>query len=189
VSEPLTWVKEAELHAKKAHFVEAAKCIDSAKRREDFAEDEETLWKLIYWDLLISIVLKEFKEARAATKRLYESGFTSRQSYPRGYIWKESARQIKPRDRSFREYAKIWGGRVQDIRSGGRYGRISLINSTGETFYIDFRPQYFSRRDFRRGEYVNFVMTILPNNLRADDIDSDPFRDTVDDLFIPDKLS
>jgi tetratricopeptide (TPR) repeat protein len=85
----LTWVKEAELHARKGNFTKAAKCIDSAKRREVSAENAEALWSLMYWDLVIAVVLEDFVEARMAAKRLAESNFFSRQRLPRGYIWRD----------------------------------------------------------------------------------------------------
>jgi tetratricopeptide (TPR) repeat protein len=180
----LTWVKEAELHARKGNFTKAAKCIDSAKRREVSAENAEALWSLMYWDLVIAVVLEDFVEARMAAKRLAESNFFSRQRLPRGYIWREIARQVKSKDRSFKKHAKIWSARVQDLRAAGQYGRIELSNAVGDTFYINFNPKYFSRKDIRRGDYVKFVITILPYGLSAENIDSKPFVNTVDDIFV-----
>ncbi|MBM3166651.1 MAG: hypothetical protein FJZ94_04310 [Chloroflexi bacterium] len=181
----LLWVKEAELQARESNFGEAAKCIDSAKRREAYVENAEVLWSLMYWDLLIATVLEDFKAARAATVRLAESGFFSRQLFPKGYIWKKSARGVKPENRSFKDHAKIWSGRIEHIRTGEQYGQIALTNIAGEIFYISFNPRYFPRRDFRRGEHIKFVIAILPSRLRAEDVNSRPFVNTEDDLFVP----
>lgn len=180
----LAWVKEAELHAREGNFFDAARCIDSAKRREIYAENAEALWSLMYWNLVIAVVLEDYGEARTAAKRLAESNFYLRQRLPRGYIWKEIARQVKPNERSFKKHAKIWSARVQDLRAAGQYGRIELSNAVGDTFYINFNPKYFSRKDIRRGDYVKFVITILPYGLSAENIDSKPFVNTVDDIFV-----
>ena len=180
----LAWVKEAEFHARESKFTEAAKCIDSAKRREIYAENVEALWSMMYWDLVIAVVLEDFREARKAAQRLAESNLFSRQRLPRGYIWKDIARHVKPTKRSFKEHAKIWVGRVQDLRSAGSYGRIELTNAVGDTFYIKFNPKYFSRRDIRRGEHIKFVITILPSELQAENIDTKPFVNTIDDIFV-----
>jgi hypothetical protein len=161
----LAWVKEAELHAREGNFFKASKCIDSAKRREMDAENAEALWSLIYWDLVIAVVLEDFEGARKAAKRLAESNFYSRQRLPRGYIWRAIARQVKSNERSFKKHAKIWSARVQDLRATGQYGRIELSNAVGDTFYINFNPKYFSRKDIRRGDYVKFVISIHPYGL------------------------
>jgi len=181
----LTWVKEAELHAREGHFDKAARCIDSAKRRQEHVETMEALWALMYWDLLIAIVLEEFRQAGTAAIKLRESGFLSRQNLPRGYIWKQSAKQVKPKERSFKRHAKIWSGRIEDVRASSRYGRITLANIAGENFHIDFNPRYFGRRDLRRGEYVKFVITFLSNRVRAEDVNLKPFVNTIDDIFVP----
>jgi tetratricopeptide (TPR) repeat protein len=184
----LAWIKEAELNAREGDFSEAAKCIDSARRRENAAENAEALWSLMYWNVLVATARENFQEAREASIRLANSGFFSklfsRQFFPRGYIWKEAARIVKPENRSFKEHAKIWSGRIERIRAGDRYGQIALTNIIGETFNIDFNPRYFSRGDLRRGDRVEFVITILPNRLRADDVNSKPFLNTIDDLFV-----
>jgi len=184
----LVWIKEAELNAREGNFGEAAKCIDSARRRENTAENAEALWSLMYWNVLIATARENFQEAREASIRLTNSGFFSklfsRQNFPRGYIWKETARAIKPENRSFKDHAKIWSGRIERIRAGGKYGQISLTTIVGETLNIDFNPRYFPRGDLRRGDRVEFVITILPNRLRADDVNSKPFLNTIDDLFV-----
>ena len=180
----LLWVKEAEFHARESKFSEASKCIHSAKMREKFAENAEVLWSLMYWDLIITVVQEDYKEARIAAERLVESNFFSRQWLPRGYIWKEIAKKIPPIGRSFKDHSKIWTGVVQNYRPAGRYGRIGMTNAIGDTFYINFNPKYFSRRDIRTGDHVKFTITILPNGLRAENIESKPFANTVDDIFI-----
>jgi tetratricopeptide (TPR) repeat protein/NAD-dependent SIR2 family protein deacetylase len=180
----LVWVKQAEIHAREGQFAEAARCIDSAKRRQQHTENDAVLWALMYWDLLIAIVLEDFPAARAAIVRLKESGFFCRLLFPRGYFWKQAAKGLAPDKRSFKEHAKIWSGRFEQHRAGGQYGRISVTNAAGETFYIGFNPRYFSRKDLRRGDHIEFVMTILANGLRADDINSKPFVNTQDDLFV-----
>lgn len=180
----LLWVKEAELHARQGKFREAAKCIDSAKRRKTYAENEQVLWALMYWDLLIATILEDFPTARSATTRLIESGYFSKKLFPRGYIWREVARGVKPENRSFKEHAKIWTGRIEDVKARGQYGQIILTNVAGEAFYVSFNPRYFGRTDFRRGDHVEFVITILLNGLRADDPNSKPFVNTIDDLFV-----
>ena len=179
----LAWVKEAEFHARGGNLSEAAKCIDSAKRREKYAENAEALWSMMYWDLIIAVVHEDFQDARTAAKRLAGSNLFSRQRLPKGYIWKETAKYVKNSERSFKEHAKIWTGRVQDLRAGGKYGRIELTNAVGDTFYINFNPKYFSRR-YSRGDYIKFVITILPSELSAENIDSKPFVNTVDDIFV-----
>lgn len=181
----LVWVKEAELHAREGNFNEAMKCIDSARRRTNFTENDEALWALMYWNLLIATALEDFREARAATMRINESGFYSRQRFPRGYFWNQTARGVDPKKRSFKEHAKIWSGRVSNIRVGEHYGQISITDAIGETLYVGFNPRYFTRKDLRRGDNINFVLTILRSRLRADEITSRPFIDTVDDLFVP----
>jgi tetratricopeptide (TPR) repeat protein len=180
----LAWVKEAELHAREGNLFEAAKCIDSAKRRELYAENAETLWSLLYWDLVIAIALEDFREARSAIKRLSESKFFPRHDFPRGYIWKKSAREVPSQNRSFKQHAKIWGGRVQAARAGGRYASIRISNLAGDIFNIGFNQKYFSRKDVRPGDYVEFVITFLPNGIRADDPETKPFVNTVDDIFV-----
>ena len=181
----LVWIKEAEIHARQGKFSEASLYIDSAKRRREQCEDVQIWWSVMYWDLLVAVVLEDFGKARRASAQLAESGFFSQQKFPRGYIWQAHARKIKPSSRSFREHGKIWHGRVDNTRAGGRYGRISMTNLSGEQFFIDFNPRYFPRKEFRRGDHIEFVVTILPNRLRADAVDSRPFVNTVDDLFIP----
>lgn len=185
----LPWVKEAEIQARAGQFVEATGRINSAKRRVTSTESVEVLWKLSYWSLLIAIANEEFETARSVSAEMSNSGlFTrlaSRQRYPRGYYWRKAARTVPPEDRVFREHAKVWRGRVEDLRAGGRHGRISLRNDAGEVYYVDFQPRYFTRRDFRRGDSIDIVLTILPDGLRADDINSRPFLNTTDDLFLP----
>lgn len=180
----LVWIKETEFHAREGKFSEASKSIHSAKIREKFAENAEVLWSLMYWDLIIAVVLEDYKEARIAAEKLFESNFFSKQWLPRGYIWNEIAKQISPNRRSFREHSKIWSGVVQNYRPAGRYGRIGMTNAVGDTFYIEFNPKYFSRRDIRTGDKVKFAITILPNGLRAENIESKPFANTVDDIFV-----
>jgi tetratricopeptide (TPR) repeat protein len=182
----LTWVKEAELHAREGELFEASKCIDSAKRREQYAENVEAIWGLFYWNLVVAIALEDFKEAGMAAKRLSESKFFPRDNLPKGYIWKACAKQIKSQKRSFKKHAKIWGGRVQAARAGGRYASIRMSNIGGDFFDIYFNQKYFSRKDMRPGDYVYFIITILPNGVRADDPATKPFVNTVDDIFVLD---
>lgn len=180
----LLWVKEAEIHAKESKFKDAYRCIDSAKRREDDAENVEAIWALLYWDLIISFIIDDFKEAIWASKRLYQEGF-SKYGFPRGYIWTREAREIDKKERNFKKHAKIWKGRVSTKRiSGGQFGIIELSNVIGERFGIIFNPRYFSRKDYRTGDFIEFVVTILPNRIRADDINSKPFINTTDDIYI-----
>jgi tetratricopeptide (TPR) repeat protein len=180
----LVWVKEAEFHAKEGKFDNASKCIHSAKMREKLAENAEVLWSLMYWDLIIAVIMEDYKDAKIVAEKLLESNFFSKQWLPRGYIWNEIAKQIPPHQRSFKEHSKIWSGVVQNYRSAGRYGVIRMTNAVGDTFHIQFNPKYFSRRDIRTGDIVKFAITILPNGLRAENIESKPFANTVDDIFV-----
>lgn len=188
----LLWVKEAEVHARCGAFQEAIKAIDSARRREKEAETIEVLWSLLYWDLIISMAIGNYPEARTATLRLSRSGFFKGfrgHLFPRGYFWQANARGIPPADRSFKEHARIWTGRVQEFRPQGSYGQISLRNPAGEDFNLEFNPRYFGRKDLRAGDFVRFVITILPTGLRADDPESKPFVNTIDDIYIRERAT
>jgi tetratricopeptide (TPR) repeat protein len=176
------WVKEAELHAREGHYDKARKAIEGAKRAE--VENEEVSMQLSYWDLLLAIVRQDYATARQAMHRISEKQGDARASFPKGYIWLDKARRVKPNDRNFKEHAKIWSGRVESVKSNGRFGRIILTNAVGEQLGISFNPNYFTRSDFRRGEPIQFVLTLLADGIRADDINTTPFRNTVDDLFV-----
>lgn len=178
------WVKEAELHAKAGYFDKASKSIDTAKRNANQVENLEIQWSLFYWDLIIAVGSENYANAREASHKLTQAGYYSGHFFPRGYFWKKTARSVLATDRVFKDNAKIWSGRIEDMRSGGRYGQIGIRNAIGENFYIEFNPTYFKRKDLRRGDNINFVITILPRGLRADDINSKPFLNTSDDIFI-----
>ena len=180
----LLWVKEAELHAREGHFDRASKSIDTARRNLKQVENSEVQWSLLYWDLIIAVASESFVRAREASHNLTESGHYSGHFFPRGYFWKKSAKSVLPTDRILKEHAKIWSGRIENIRGGGRYGQIAMRNAVGDIFYIEFNPTYFRRKDLRRGDNINFAITILPKGLRADDIDSKPFLNTSDDIFV-----
>lgn len=180
----LTWVKEAEIHARFGYFHEAAKTIDSAKRREGKTESKELYWKLAFWELLIFVALNDYSKARQAVRRIREVG-VRRRSVPQGYFWKESARDMNPHERTLSEHAKVMEGQVKEVKPGGNYGQVAMRDPTGEGFYLPFNPKYFSRGDFRRGDHIKFAITILPTGLRADDLDNDPFVETSCDLFLP----
>lgn len=182
----LTWVKEASIHAREGNYHEAAKSIHSAKLRTRYAENAEALWNLIYLDVIISFILENYRDAREAVIRLIKSRFFSRRRFPRGYIWKESSRNIPSIKRTFKNHAKIWTGRINEIKPTGQFGTIRIENKVGNSFYIRFSPRYWSRRDLRFGDFVKFVVTILPNGLRADDPESKPFVNTVDDFYVMD---
>lgn len=178
----LLWVREAELHARESNFSEASKCIDSARRRESFAENDEVSLDLAYWDLIISFILEDSYAIRNAAARLRESKYLP--GRPRGYIWKKIAKEISPKNRSLRDHGKIWAGRIKDMRAAdGRYGRIELMGLYDEPIYISFNPRYFARKDLRTGQILKFAVALLPEGLRAESLDSKPFRDTIDDIY------
>ncbi len=180
----LLWITEAEILARIGNFEEAAKSVDSARRRSKNAENAEVVQLVAYWDLLISFVREDFREARAASSELASRRGLFGLRYPRGYVWKAGTETVSPERRSFREHARIWTGRVQNFKSGGHFGEIVTTNWSGENFYIPFNQRYFSRMDMRRGDRVKFVVTILEDGLRADDIDTKPFAKTTHDLFV-----
>ena len=179
------WIKEAEINIRESSFSAAAKCIDSAKRRQDYAENTEAIWQLIYWDLINSFIRQDFRNARHCIVSLLENNFHPYQSPPRGYIWNQKAKRVPPKNRSFREHAKIYSGRVKKVKAEkGQFGQIELTNGAGETLYIEFNRRYFTRRDWRPGQTIDFALALLPNGLRAESLDSTPFVETVDDVYI-----
>jgi tetratricopeptide (TPR) repeat protein len=180
------WVKEAEINMREGSFSAAARCIDSARRREAYAESPEATWKLTYWDLINSFILKRYQNARKCIIDLLDNSYYPRQSTPRGYIWKKDAINVPPKDRIFRDHAKIYSGRIKNIKTEkGSYGQIELSNESGETLFIEFNRRYFkTRRDLRPGQPINFAVALLPNGLRAENLDITPFVETVDDIFL-----
>ena len=78
------WMKEAEINIRESSFSAAAKCIDSAKRRQEYAENAEAIWQLIYWDLINSFIRQDFRNARHCIASLLENSFYPYQSPPRG---------------------------------------------------------------------------------------------------------
>jgi hypothetical protein len=180
----LIYVKEAELHARRGYFYEASKALDSAKRRESKAENAEIRRNLWYWDLIVSIVLRKFREARKAAKNLSEISYYSTRNLPRGYIWKDEARTIPKEKRSFKDHAVIWYGKIQDRRSEGRYGRLELANSFGETFNVSFNPKDFQSQDLRRGDQLPFVISLRQNGINAENPKLRPFVKTKEDIYV-----
>jgi len=181
----LLFVKEAELHAREGTFSEALKSIDSARRRKHFSENDEILWRLTYWDLIISFIYKDFESANQAAIYLRQNSNFPGRSHPRGYIWKKDARNKDHKERNFKIDAKIYSGRITDLRaSDGGYGRIEVHNDFGRPFHIQFNKRYFARRDLRPGQEIKFVISILSDRLRADSIESIPFITTTDDIFV-----
>ena len=51
-------------------------------------------------------------------------------------------------------------------------------------FYINFNPKYFQRSDFKAGDLIEFIVTFLPNRLRADDPGGNHFINTKDDIYV-----
>ncbi|MCJ7762339.1 hypothetical protein MUP38_02650 [Candidatus Bathyarchaeota archaeon] len=182
----LLWVKEAELNAREGNFSEASKCIHLAKMREKNSETAEVQWRLHYWDLIISFVLGDYKDAMDASGILNALSFMPPQVLPRGYIWKDATKNVRRDLRKFPDHAKIWTGKIENVRTtGGGYGRIEVTNIAGEKFFVAFNPKYFwQRRDFRPGEYLKFVIAIHSNGLRAQNIEMNPFVNTTDDVFV-----
>ncbi|MCW4024539.1 MAG: SIR2 family protein [Candidatus Bathyarchaeota archaeon] len=180
----LVLVKEAEINAREGNFSQAAKILHSAKMKERDAENVEVKWGLAYWDLITAFALEDFQRAHSASGKLAAIDFRKRDTLPRGYIWKESAKSVKRMDRKFVDHAKIWSGYVQNLRIGGQYGRIEMKNQAGETFEMSFNPRYFHRRDFRAGDFIKFVVAILSGGLRAESVQSHPFINTIDDVFV-----
>lgn len=179
-----SWVTEAELHIRESKFIEAARCINSAKMLEANAERQEVVRTLYYWDLIVSFILEEYANAIRAQKVLDSMKYFVKESYPRGYFWKKISKNKKKNERTIAEDAKIWTGRLRDMKIGGHFGTISLTNNAGETFYINFDPEYFKRKDLRVGDQIQFAITILPNRLRADDPISKHFINTYDDIYV-----
>lgn len=180
----LLWVKEAEFHAREGNFSDAAKCLHSARTREKNAEHVMVLWSMLYWNLITSFVIEDYKEARIMAGGLVKTGVMPRQRLPRGYIWKESAKKVRPNERNLKLHARIWLGRIESIQIGGRYGRIELTNPVGDTFNLDFSPKYFSQRNLRTGDFVKFAVAIHPYGLEAVSEDTKPFFNTTDDVFV-----
>lgn len=181
----LLFVEEAELHTREGNFNEAIKSIDSAKRRRDSAENDEILWKLTYWDLIISFIYEDFDSARKAAIYLNQNSNFPGRSHPKGYIWKKEAKNKDAKERDFKTDAKIFSGRIKDLRgSDSSYGRIELYDRAGRPIYIQFNKKYFSRGDLRPGQHIKFVLAFLSDGLRAENIDSKPFITTTDDVFI-----
>ncbi len=164
-------------------FNAAAKCIDSAKRREAYAENIESVWRLRYWDLICSFIMHDYYNARRCLIDLRDNSFFPGQSSPRGYIWKKDAKKVQSKERSFRDHAVIFSGRVKNIKAEkGKFGQIELSSGHAETLYIEFNRKYFSRQ-FRPGE-IKFAIAFIPNGLRAESLDSTPFVETGDDVFL-----
>lgn len=181
----LIFLKEAELHAKMGNFYKASKSLDSAKRRESKEENAEIRRNLWYWDLIVSVILRNFREARKAAKNLAEITYYSRRNLPKGYIWKEDARNVPQTKRSFKDHAIIWSGKIQDRRAEGRYGRIELANSLGDTFNISFNPKDFQSQDLRRGDHLYFIISLRQNGLQAENPNLRPFVGTKEDIYVP----
>jgi len=181
----LLWLKEAEIHARESNFNEAIRSIDSAKRRVDSAENEEIAYSLIYWDLVISFIYKNYDNAKKCAIKLINTNYFPGRSFPRGYLWRREAKGKNPGERSFKKDAILFKGRVQNVRaSEGNYGRIEMNNVSGDIFYINFNKKYFPRRDIRPGQPIQFAVALLSEGLRAESIDSKPFVNTKDDLFL-----
>lgn len=181
-SKAYLWIKEAEIQARNENYTEAALAIDSAKRFSSEIVKPEMKRKMAYWNLLISMALREFSDARTAIQNLGASGLFSK-SYPRGYFWKKDTKLVPSKERNFQDHAYIWNGRIKEVKPGGSFGQIEMT-SGGDNFYITFNPKYFKRGDFRRGDWIKFVVTFLATGIRADDVESVPFANTVDDLYI-----
>jgi hypothetical protein len=81
-----------------------------------------------------------------------------RRTFPKGYIWKTTAKKIAAEDRTLLANAVVFEGRVENIRSGGQYGEIALSNISGERFVVKFNPRYWTRAH-RRGDFVKFAIT------------------------------
>lgn len=180
----LLYVKEAEFHAREGNFSRASVCLNSAKSREKYVENEEVLWRMVYWDLIVQFVLEDYRKARIAAGRLADINYKPRQQIPQGYIWRQIAKAVSPEQRSFTKHAKLWTGRIQSLQTKGQYGRIELSNALGDTFNIDFIPRYFARRNLHMHEPVKFAVSILPFGLRAVSEDQRPFENTIDDVFM-----
>lgn len=179
----LTWVAEAEINARLGKFGDAAKAIDSARRRRQTAENAEAVWQLDYWDLIISFAFSDYLGSRAATLRLIEGNYPSRARFPRGYFWRHTARQVPTQQRDLQTHGKLWRGRIIRSRAGDHYGQVEVRNAAGEAFTLEFIPKYFGRKDFRVGDPLEFVVTILPDKLRADWPGNKPFTSTTDDIY------
>lgn len=107
-----------------------------------------------------------------------------RKDLPLGYFWKDAAKNVRCIDREFKKHAVIWSGRIQNVKNRGKFGTIEISNAGGEIFSIAFNPRYFPRRDLRSKDYVKFVVSIRPHRLQAESVDSNPFTNTIQDLFV-----
>jgi len=179
----LVWLKEAEVLARSGSFSEAARAMDSAKRREKKVENDEVQWRLLYWDLLIAFARGDFNLARHAQGRLDERSFFAAHTLPRGYLWRETARGLPANQRSFREHAQVFRGRIEEVKAGGKYGMLSVRSPDGSVFRMPFAPRYFQRSDLPRGASIDFIATFQAHRIRADDVNGTPFIDTTDDLY------
>jgi len=180
----LILVTEAELHSKESKFSESARCIDSAKRILASAEKEDIVKKVHYLDLILSFLLGEYKSAMKAQENLQKFIRFTKRSYPQGYIWKKTSKQKDPKNKKLSVDGKIWRGRIEDRKVKDYFGTISLTNDAGEVFYINFNPKYFQRSDFKAGDLIEFIVTFLPNRLRADDPGGNHFINTKDDIYV-----
>lgn len=179
----LLWVTEAGLHANESNFIDAARCLESAKRMISTAEKKELYRDLYFFDLIVSFVLGEYKRATKAQEILNDLSYLARQTFPKGYIWKMSSKTVPMEKRALNKDAKIFKGTV-DYKTGFQFATLSVVNDDGETFYLSFNPKFFGRTDFRAGDSVEFIVTILPSRLRADNPNSTHFINTPGNIYV-----
>ncbi len=180
----LLLVTEAELHSKESNFIDASRCLDSAKRILDTAEKKELKRQLFYWELIVSFILKDYKRTQKAQEILYELSYIVKQNLPRGNIWKSDSRDIDISKRTLRKHGVIFKGIVEYKKVGRSFMSLSLNNDSGESFYLKFNPKYFGRGDFRVGDEIDFVISILPHRLRADNPNNNHFLNTPDNIYV-----
>lgn len=180
----LPWLGEAIISARAGDYLEASKAIEIARRNRSAAEDVEIAHLLTRWSLVLAFVVEDFETAKRESAELQQRDFYVGANLPTGYLWKKECRTIPLNKRDFNNDAKLFEGRISAVRTEGRFGLVAVYGSSGNTFSVPFNPRYFSRRDFRVGDLMKVVVTILATGLRADDPITQPFADTVDDLHI-----
>jgi len=180
----LPWLGEAIISARAGNYHDAALAMEMARRNRSTTEDAEIALLLTRWSLVLAFVIEDFDTAKRESADLQQRDFYVGANLPRGYLWRKEFRNLPAKNRSLKDHAVLYDGRVTAIRTEGRFGLLSIYGSSGTSFSVQFNPRYFSRKDFRVGDLMKVVVTILATGLRADDPNTTKFADTVDDLYI-----
>ncbi|GAB5491433.1 MAG: hypothetical protein Phog2KO_16480 [Phototrophicaceae bacterium] len=162
--------KQAELLAKAGKYDDAIRAAEFARRA---SVKDEDLGLVAYWRLLISFIRENYRTTTEAINELTQSSYSSSRGYPLGNIWLTKAINIPTQERNYKEHAKIYTGFVDQIRTN-LTGRIVIRNRFSEKFHIQANFRYWKRHP-SRNEPINFVVSILNNQIRADDPEGDPY--------------